>query len=124
MDKIFNLKSDATFTEVESYIKNQLMALIGVDVDFFLAKGNTYTFNVCIGGVNMFNDNAVRLTSRSFNGDKYESFVFNIIIRGDMSVDISIIVSLIAYSKIVEDYTNTRDYHKDFREWTKYEVCR
>lgn len=121
MDRIFNLKSDATFTEVESYIKNQLIGLANVDVDFFLAKGNTYIFNVCIGGVNMFHSDVVRLTSRAFNSDKYESFVFNIIIRSDMAVEQSLIVSLIAYSKMVECYVKTRDYDKDFAEWEKYE---
>ena len=58
------LDKNASFAEVESYVKTQLINQIYLDIDFYLAMGDLYTLNIRIGGASMFSEDAVRITKK------------------------------------------------------------
>ena len=118
------LDKNASFAEVASYVKNQLISQIYLDVDFYLAMGDLYTLNIRIGGACMFSKDAVRITKKMTFGvddDVLGWWVFNIIIKKGYVVDSHIISTLFGYICEFSQYLVTRDHSKDTSEWKKYE---
>jgi hypothetical protein len=118
------LNKEASFPVVENYVRNQLISQIYVDVDFYLAMGNLYTLNIRIGGADMFDSEAVRITKKMTFGtddDVLGCWVFNIIIKKGYVVDSHIISTLFEYICKFSQYLVTRDHAKDTSEWQEYE---
>jgi hypothetical protein len=118
------LSKEASFPVVENYVRNQLISQIYVDVDFYLAMGNLYTLNIRIGGADMFDSEAVRITKKMTFGtddDVLGCWVFNIIIKKGYVVDSNIISTLFGYICEFSQYLATRDHAKDTSEWQEYE---
>lgn len=117
------LDKNASFAEVESYVKNQLINQVYLDVDFYLAMGNLYTLNIRIGEVNMFDSEAVRIAEK-LTYSKHSAmgeWIANIIIAKGYNISRDLIDTLSIYFHNFSDYLVTRDHAKDTSEWEKYE---